>query len=56
MATFRCRDLGLSCEFEAEAKGEHEIMKRVEGHVITVHDMDIERPEVKEQIKKAVKE
>ncbi|SCL75891.1 hypothetical protein L21_1808 [Methanoculleus chikugoensis] len=33
--TFRCKDLGLACEFEEKAENENELMKRVEGHVQT---------------------
>lgn len=56
MTTFRCRDLGLACDFEAEATGEHEIMKRIEGHVMTVHQMDLQKPEVRERVRGALAE
>lgn len=44
--TFRCKDLGLACEFEEKAEDENELMKRVEGHVQTAHQMNPELPEV----------
>ncbi len=53
--TFRCRDLGLACEFEEKAENENELMKRVEGHVQTAHQMNLEHPEVQEKIRKAMK-
>jgi len=56
MKTFRCRDLDLACDFEAEATGENEIMKRIEGHVMTVHQMDLRQPEVRERVKGAIAE
>jgi len=53
--TFRCRDLGLACEFEEKAENENELMKRVEGHVQTAHQMNLEHPEVQEKIRKAMR-
>jgi predicted small metal-binding protein len=53
--TFRCKDLGLACEFEEKAEDENELMKRVEGHVQTAHQMNPELPEVQEKLRKAVK-
>ncbi len=53
--TFRCKDLGLACEFEEKAESENELMKRVEGHVQTAHQMNPEQPEVQEKLRKAVK-
>lgn len=53
--TFRCKDLGLACEFEEKAENENELMKRVEGHVQTVHQMNPEQSEVQEKLRKAMK-
>jgi predicted small metal-binding protein len=53
--TFRCKDLGLACEFEEKAEDENELMKRIEGHVQTAHQMNPEQPEVQEKIRKAVR-
>jgi predicted small metal-binding protein len=53
--TFRCKDLGLECEFEEKAEGEHELMKRVEGHVRTAHAMNPQEEAVQEKIRKAIK-
>jgi predicted small metal-binding protein len=53
--TFRCKDLGLECDFEEKAEGEEELMKRVEGHVQTAHQMNPEKPEVQEKLRKAMK-
>ncbi|MCC7565699.1 MAG: DUF1059 domain-containing protein [Methanomicrobiaceae archaeon] len=55
MATFRCKDLGLACEYEESAEGEHELMKRIEGHVMTAHQMNPESPEVSEKLRKAIR-
>ncbi len=53
--TFRCQDLGLACDFEEKAEGEDELMKRVEGHIQTVHQMDVQKPEIREKVRKAMK-
>ncbi|WP_301664256.1 DUF1059 domain-containing protein [Methanoculleus frigidifontis] len=53
--TFRCKDLGLECEYEEKAEGENELMKRIEGHVQTMHQMDVQQPETQEKIRKAMK-
>lgn len=52
VATFRCKDLGLPCDFEIIAEGELEMMKRIEGHIKTVHQMDVNQPEMREKILK----
>lgn len=50
IATFRCQDLGLECDYEMAAEGEMELMKRIEGHMKTVHQMDLNNPETREKI------
>lgn len=50
IATFRCKDLGLACNYEIEAEGEMEIMKRIEGHVKTIHQMDVSREDTRQAI------
>ncbi len=55
VVTYRCKDLGLTCDYEEKAESENELMKRVEGHIQTVHQMDIQQPEVQEKVKKAMK-
>ncbi len=53
--TFRCRDLGLACEFEEKAESENELMKRVEGHLQIAHQMDPDQPEVQERVRQAMR-
>lgn len=52
---FRCKDLGFDCEFEERAVDEDELMKRIEGHIQTTHQMDPDLPEVQEKLRKAMK-
>ncbi|MDG6257408.1 MAG: DUF1059 domain-containing protein [Methanomicrobiaceae archaeon] len=55
VATFRCRDLGLECDYEMQAEGEDELMKRVEGHVMNAHEMDVSKEETRNKILSAVR-
>ena len=54
-ATFRCQDLGLACDYEMTAEGDMELMKRIEGHMKTVHQMDANEPETRGKILKGVR-
>jgi predicted small metal-binding protein len=55
VATFRCRDLGLECDYEMQAEGEDELMKRVEGHVMNAHEMDVSKEETRKKILSAMR-
>jgi predicted small metal-binding protein len=46
------KDLGLPCDYEMKAEGEMELMKRIEGHVKTVHQMDVSRQETRQKVLK----
>ncbi len=40
MARFlRCRDIGMDCDFEAQADTEPQILEKVLGHLQTTHNM-----------------
>ncbi|MDT8357287.1 MAG: DUF1059 domain-containing protein [Methanomicrobiaceae archaeon] len=49
-ATFRCQDLGLPCDYEMKAEGEMELMKAIEGHIKTIHQMDLQDEETRKKI------
>ena len=55
MPSFRCRDIGVSCEFEATAKTEDELMKKIAEHARKAHNMKTIPPDMMENVKKAVK-
>lgn len=53
---FACRDIGLNCEFSAEAESEEELMPKVSEHARTAHDMaQIDEPTMA-KIKAAIEE
>jgi len=37
--SFGCRDIGVSCEFEATAKTKDELVKKIVAHVRKAHNM-----------------
>ena len=56
MASFRCKDMGLECEFEIRDENKDELMWVVAVHADETHDMNRAPPEMMDKIKKAVKE
>lgn len=55
MPSFRCRDIGMECSFEATAKTEEELMKKIAEHAKRTHNMEPIPPGVMSKVKKAVK-
>jgi len=55
MPSFRCKDLGMDCRFEATAKTEDELMKKIVEHARKVHNMKTISPDMMKKVKKAIK-
>lgn len=55
MPTFKCRDIGLNCPFEAKGKTDEEIMNKIADHAKTVHNMKTIPPDTMDKIRKAIK-
>ena len=55
MPSFKCRDTGMSCGFEATAKTQEELMKKIADHAGKVHNMKPIPPDVMAKVKKAIK-
>jgi len=56
MPSFKCKDLGMKCDFEATAKTEEELMKKITEHAAKVHNMKQPfPPDMMQKVKKAVK-
>lgn len=55
MASFRCRDIGMACDFEVTAKTEEELVKKIVEHASEVHNIKTMSPEMTEKVKKAIK-
>ena len=55
MPSFKCRDIGMSCGFQATAKTEDELMKMIAQHASKAHNMKPVPPDVMVKVKKAIK-
>ena len=55
MPSFKCKDIGMTCPFEATAETEDELMKKIAEHASDVHDIKIIPPDMMGNIKKAIK-
>jgi predicted small metal-binding protein len=55
MPSFKCKDIGMACPFEASAKTEDELMKQIGEHAAKVHDMKTVPADMMVKIKKAIK-
>jgi len=55
MPSFKCRDIGMACNFEATAKTRDELMKKISEHARKAHNMKTIQPDVMEKVKKAIK-
>jgi predicted small metal-binding protein len=56
LPSFKCRDIGMDCPFEASAATEEELMKKITQHARTAHNMKPPYSEdMMNKIKKAIK-
>jgi predicted small metal-binding protein len=55
MPSFKCKDIGLACGFEAKATSQDELMKKIATHAASAHNMKTIPPETMTKVKKAIK-
>jgi predicted small metal-binding protein len=56
MPSFKCKDIGMQCPFEAKANTKEELMKKITEHATKVHKMPTPfPPDMMEKVKKAIK-
>jgi predicted small metal-binding protein len=55
MPSFKCKDIGMDCKFEAKAPTHDELMKKIATHAASAHNMKTVPPETMTKIKKAIK-
>jgi predicted small metal-binding protein len=53
---FACRDIGISCGFEARAQSEPELMEKIAEHARQAHKMTKIDPQTMAKVKAAIKE
>lgn len=55
MASFKCKDIGMTCGFEVKDDSEKELMDIVAMHARETHNITEIPADLKEKIQKAVK-
>ena len=55
MPSFKCADIGMACKFEATAKTEPELLKKIAEHAKTAHKIDPIPPDLMAKVKKAIR-
>jgi predicted small metal-binding protein len=56
MPSFKCKDIGMQCPFEAKANTRAELMKKITEHAAKAHNMKAPfPPDMTEKINKAIK-
>ena len=56
MPSFKCKDIGMQCPFEAKANTKEELMKQITEHAAKVHNMPQPWPaDMADKINKAIK-
>lgn len=55
MPTFKCKDLGMDCPFEASALTKGSLLKKITKHAADVHNMKEIPPDMMEKFKAAMK-
>ena len=56
LPSFKCRDIGMDCPFEASAPSREELMAKITEHADKVHHLNPPPADLVEKIKKAIKE
>ena len=56
MLSFKCKDVGLDCQWEAMAETEDELMQKIAEHAAEEHDMNAIPPDMMAKVKEAIKE
>ncbi|NYT05836.1 MAG: DUF1059 domain-containing protein [Methanomicrobiales archaeon] len=55
MPSFKCKDIGLACPFEATAADEQALLKKIADHAKTAHKMPVIPPDIMAKVKTAIK-
>ncbi len=55
MPSFKCKDLGMNCDFEVNDGDQGELLHIIGHHFEKTHDMKTIPPDMMEKIKKVIK-
>jgi len=56
MKSIRCRDVGVDCDFEAQAETEDEVLRMCAEHARTEHGMMEVPPELAEKVRMNIRD
>jgi predicted small metal-binding protein len=56
MASFKCKDMGMQCEFEVKDENKDELMAMISMHAEKTHNMKDIPPDMAAQVQKVIKE
>jgi predicted small metal-binding protein len=56
MPTFKCKDIGMDCPFEAKANTNEELIKMIATHAASAHGITKVPPDLMAKIKGAIKQ
>ncbi|HET7599553.1 MAG TPA: DUF1059 domain-containing protein [Gemmatimonadales bacterium] len=51
----RCRDVGMSCDFEAHGATEDDVMRQAAAHARSVHQIEDMPPELAARVRSAIR-
>ena len=55
MPSFKCKNIGMKCDFEATARTENELINKIQEHTSKVHNLKSMTPDMFSKIRKAIK-
>lgn len=55
MPSFKCKDIGMDCPFEAKAWTEGSLMKKIQMHAMETHNLTEIPSDMLDKVKKAIK-
>lgn len=53
---YACRDIGMNCDFVAQADDEQQLMQKIAEHARTAHNIQAMDPETEAKVKAAIKD
>ncbi len=55
MLSIKCKDVGMKCDFEVEARTDNELVNKFQEHISKVHNVKTITPDMFTKIRKAIK-
>jgi predicted small metal-binding protein len=55
MPSIKCKDVGMKCDFQVEARTDNELVNKFREHISKVHNVKTITPDMFTRIRKAIK-